>query len=147
MRGPAIGPNMMPMPKMAIAIPCSRGGNVSSRIAWERGWSAPPPIPWRTRKKTSIPRLVADPHIRDATVNRRMEKRRYRFRPKVRARHRPAPRTGRGGAGEGGGGPPPPRGGGGRPPGWGGWWGGGGGGGGGAPGPQRHPPPGGGGAS
>ena len=40
-RGPAMGPNMMPMPKMAIAIPCSFGGNVSSRIAWESGWSAP----------------------------------------------------------------------------------------------------------
>src|SRR4030065_2322402 len=87
MRGPAIGPNMMPRPKMAIAIPCSRGGNVSSRIAWERGWSAPPPIPWRTRKKTSIPRVVDDPHKKDAAVNRRMEKTRYRFRPKVRASH------------------------------------------------------------
>ncbi len=63
------------------------GGNVSRRIAWERGWSAPPPIPWRTRKKTSIPRLVDAPHKRDAPVNREIEKTRYRFRPKVRASH------------------------------------------------------------
>ena len=82
-----MGPNMAPMPKMAIAIPCSFGGNVSSRIAWESGWRAPPPIPCRTRKKTSIPRLVEEPHSREAKVNRRTEKVRYRFRPKDRASH------------------------------------------------------------
>jgi len=65
---------MMPIPNMAIAIPCSLGGNVSRRIAWERGWSAPPPIPWRIRKKTSIPRLVDAPHKKDAAVKRRIEK-------------------------------------------------------------------------
>ncbi len=86
-RGPAMGPNMAPIPKMAIAIPCSFGGNVSSRIACDIGCSAPPPIPCRTRKKTSIPRLVEEPHSREAKVNRRTEKVRYRFRPKVRASH------------------------------------------------------------
>src|SRR3972149_4274920 len=55
-RGPAMGPNMAPTPKIAIAIPCSLGGNVSRRIACDIGCSAPPPIPCRTRKKTSIPR-------------------------------------------------------------------------------------------
>ena len=78
---------MAPMPKMAIAIPCSRGGNVSSRIACDIGCSAPPPIPWRTRKKTSIPRLVEEPHSREAKVNSSTEKVRYRFRPNVRASH------------------------------------------------------------
>ena len=86
-RGPAMGPNMAPIPKMAIAIPCSLGGNVSSRIACDIGCSAPPPIPCRTRKKTSIPRLVEEPHRKEATVNSRTEKTRYRFRPKVRASH------------------------------------------------------------
>ena len=86
-RGPAMGPNMAPIPKIAIAMPCSRGGNVSRRIAWEIGWSAPPPIPCRTRKKTSIPRLVEEPQRKDAKVNRRTEKVRYRFLPKVRASH------------------------------------------------------------
>ena len=36
-KGPMIGPNMMPIPKMAIAVPCCDGGKVSRSMDWDMG--------------------------------------------------------------------------------------------------------------
>ena len=63
-----MGPSTAPMAKMAMARPRSSGGKASTRMAWDMGWSPPPPIPWMMRKKISMPRLVARPHIMEAAV-------------------------------------------------------------------------------
>ncbi len=82
--GPTIGPNMAPTPKIALAIPRSRGGKVSRRIAWLFGISAPPAAPWRIRKKIRVPRLGAAPQRKEAMVKRMMQVMRKRFLPKTR---------------------------------------------------------------
>ncbi len=79
-----IGPNMAPMPKIAIAIPCSLGGKVSIRIAWLLGISAPPAAPCRMRKKTRKPRLGAAPQQKEARVKSTMQVIRKRLRPNMR---------------------------------------------------------------
>ncbi len=79
-----IGPNMAPMPKMAMAIPCSLGGKVSIRIAWLLGISAPPAAPCRMRKTMRKPRLGAAPQRKEARVNRMMQVIRKRLRPNRR---------------------------------------------------------------
>ena len=76
-----MGAMITPMPQMAMAMPRSCTGKVSSRMAWEMGWSAPPPTPWMMRKTMSIPRLVAMPHNMELTVNRAMQRIRKRLRP------------------------------------------------------------------
>ena len=67
--GPIAGPTITASPYSPIAIPCSSTGKVSRRIACSVGCSAPAPIPWRTRKKTSVVRLRAVPQNNEATVN------------------------------------------------------------------------------
>ena len=47
--GPTAGPTMMTIANIAIAIPCSSGGNVWRRMACCVGWSAPAPKPWMVR--------------------------------------------------------------------------------------------------
>ncbi len=79
-----IGPNMAPMPKIAMAIPCSFGGKVSIRIAWLFGTSAPPAAPCTMRKKMRKPRFGAAPQRKEARVNRMMQVIRKRLRPNSR---------------------------------------------------------------
>lgn len=79
-----MGPNMAPMPKMALAIPRSRGGNVSMRIAWLLGIRAPPAAPWTILKKMRLARLGAAPQRNEAMVKRVMQEMRNRFLPKSR---------------------------------------------------------------
>jgi hypothetical protein len=64
---------MMPIPKIAIAIPRCWGGNVSKRIDWEMGCKAPPPIPCKTLKKMRLLRLHAEPQRKELIVNNVME--------------------------------------------------------------------------
>jgi len=61
------------MEKMPVAAPRSSGRKVSYRIAWDVGSSAPPPIPWIKRNRTSVQMLSARPQSSEAKVKRRME--------------------------------------------------------------------------
>ena len=72
--GPMIGAITTPMPKIAMAMPCSRRGKVSSKMAWESGWSPPPPNPCKILDMISTFRDGAAPHRRDAAVKRKSEK-------------------------------------------------------------------------
>ena len=71
--GPSAGPTMTPMPKIAVDVPRSFSGKTSNRIACAVEMSAPPPMPWMTRQKTSASRLRALPQKKEATVKRMME--------------------------------------------------------------------------
>ena len=53
---------------MACPVPCRAGGKVSIMIVCDSESSAPPPMPWITRKITSSGSEVARPHRNDATV-------------------------------------------------------------------------------
>jgi len=86
-RGPTMGPIMMPIPKIAMAVPCWCRGKVSRRIACEMGCSDPPESPWMTRKKMRARRLQEAPQRKELTVNRTMENSRKRLRPKSRPSH------------------------------------------------------------
>ena len=57
------------MPKTAIAIPCSFGGNVWRRIACSVGCSAPAPRPWMMRKMTSSGSVRAMPQSAEPMTN------------------------------------------------------------------------------
>ena len=48
-------------------------GKLSSRIDWLIGTSPPPPSPCRTRKKTRLPRLQAEPHMKELNVKSAIE--------------------------------------------------------------------------
>ena len=71
--GPSAGPTITPMPKMAVEVPRSLSGKTSNRMAWAVEMSAPPPMPWITRQKTSASRLRALPQKNEASVKRMME--------------------------------------------------------------------------
>src|SRR5579863_6166051 len=76
-----VGAMIAVIPYSANARPRFCGGNVSARIACAMGWSPPPPAPWITRKRSSIPRLAALPQRTEANVNIQMQKMKNRFRP------------------------------------------------------------------
>ena len=79
--GPIAGPITTPNPKMPMAMPCSSGGNVSLRMAWETGINAPPPMPWIILKRTMEAMLRAVPHITELAVNNRTLNMKKRLRP------------------------------------------------------------------
>jgi len=56
-----------------MAMPCCLGGKVSSRIDWDMGWSAPPPMPCRILKNTRLWRFQANPQSRELRVNMDIE--------------------------------------------------------------------------
>ena len=58
-----------------MAFPCSSGGKVSRRIAWDTGISTPPPMPWITRKTTMEVRSQAMPQSMELMVKLTMLKR------------------------------------------------------------------------
>jgi hypothetical protein len=58
------------MPYIPMAMPCSSGGKVSRRMAWETIMRTPPPTPWSTRKPTMRGSVRATPHSMDETVKR-----------------------------------------------------------------------------
>ena len=74
----------MPSPQNAIAFPRRSGGNASSITACDRGCSAPPVVPWMTRKTMSAGRLHARPQKKDATVKPVTESISSRLRPNWR---------------------------------------------------------------
>jgi len=49
-------------------MPCFSFGKLSSKIACEIGWSAPPPAPWSARAARMNPSDGAIPQRNDATV-------------------------------------------------------------------------------
>jgi len=57
------------MPQIAITLPRSWGGYMSSITAWESGPKAAPNTPWIRRNSTICSRLVAAPHSMEARVN------------------------------------------------------------------------------
>lgn len=71
--GPSVGPTITPMPKMAMAVPASRRGKTSKRMAWAVEMSAPPPSPWTIRQKTRLSRVEALPQKKEATVKSAIE--------------------------------------------------------------------------
>ena len=79
--GPITGATTIPTPYTAIAVPCSRGGKLSSRIACASGSMPPPPMPCSTRARISIGMLMASPHSREATVNTMIDSISSRLRP------------------------------------------------------------------
>ena len=79
--GPRIGATITPMPKAAIAWPRLCGGKLSSRMAWEIGTIAPPPMPCSTRATMSQGRLVAMPQSTEVSVKSAMQARNRRLRP------------------------------------------------------------------
>jgi hypothetical protein len=62
-------------------------------MAWAIGWSAPPPMPWITRARISISRLMAAPHAAEAIVKMTMHESRRRLRPNAAASHAVTGRT------------------------------------------------------
>ena len=64
---------MTPMPKMAMAVPRSRRGKTSNRMACAVLMSAPPPMPWMTLQNTSASSERAAPQKNEARVKSRME--------------------------------------------------------------------------
>ena len=85
--GPMTGATTTPTPYTAIAVPCWRGGKLSSKIDWARGCMPPPPTPCRMRATISIGMLTAMPHSSDAPANTRMEIINRRLRPIRRVIH------------------------------------------------------------
>ena len=67
--GPKIGPSSIGTPRIAITRPSRSGPAARVRIVMPSGISIPPPRPWRTRKATSISRLVAVEQSADPAVN------------------------------------------------------------------------------
>ena len=65
-----------------MALPRSCGGNASSRIACEIGWSVPPVMPCRMRRTTSTDIDGASPHSSDVIVNPAVESSSRRLRPR-----------------------------------------------------------------
>ena len=61
------------MPNSAWPEPCRCGGKVSIMIDCEVDISAPPPMPWITRKITSSGSVREKPHRNDAAVKSRIE--------------------------------------------------------------------------
>ena len=82
-----IGATMTPMPKAAIAVPCWRGGKLSSRMDCASGCIPPPPMPCRTRATISMGMVSATPQSSEAMVKIRMEIKSSFLRPIRRAIH------------------------------------------------------------
>src|SRR5580658_3563811 len=72
---------MAVMPYSANAKPRCCGGKVSARIACAIGCRPPPPAPCSTRKKSSSPRLGANPHSKELTVKIARQPMKNRLRP------------------------------------------------------------------
>ena len=74
---PAIGPTTWSttptIAKGANGMARVSGGNGSAIMACSPGARPPPPIPWSTRAITSVVRLGAIPHRKEASVNSAME--------------------------------------------------------------------------
>ena len=85
--GPKIGATTMPRPQNPIALPRSWGGKASRSTACDSGCSAPPVMPWMTRKSTSISRFGARPQRKDAIVKPVTDAISSRLRPKWFASH------------------------------------------------------------
>ena len=66
--GPMAGATIAAMPQMASVRPCRSRGYSPSTMAMPTGSSAPPPKPWRTRKKTSTPKVGARAQAAEAAV-------------------------------------------------------------------------------
>src|SRR5436190_11371121 len=67
--GPTTGPNTAPTPHMTSANGCRWRGKVASRMAWPIGMIGAPNIPWATRARMSVSKLLAIPHRKEETVN------------------------------------------------------------------------------
>jgi hypothetical protein len=78
---------MIPMPHTDIARPRCLSGKISHMIAWDIGMIGPPPIPWKTRATIKNSRLGAIPERNEATVNRVVQIRKNRRRPKSDESH------------------------------------------------------------
>ena len=66
--GPNVGPKIIPIPKIALAVLILLGGKAPMIIVCAVESNPPPPKPCTKRQKTSIQRLVEKPHIREANV-------------------------------------------------------------------------------
>src|SRR5262245_3731821 len=73
---------MMPTPHTAIAVPRSRSGKISHMMAWAIGMTGPPPNPWSMRMATRNSRVGAMPERNELAVNRTVQIRKNRRRPK-----------------------------------------------------------------
>ena len=66
---------------MASAWPCFSRGKASSRMAWLKGTSGAPQIPWARRKITMLSRFHDTPHSAEEITKPTMEKINRRRRP------------------------------------------------------------------
>src|SRR3569833_262203 len=82
--GPQIGATRVVADQIASAVPFLLSGNKVTNIAWEPGIMGPETAPCSTRKTISSPMLVATPHKKDATVNKRIDKAKVRTMPNLR---------------------------------------------------------------
>ena len=79
--GPMVGPMITTKPNRAKAWPRFSRGKLSTSMDCSLGARHPPPIPCRMRASTSMVRLGAKPHRKDAPVNSAMEMMKNRLRP------------------------------------------------------------------
>ena len=61
-----IGPTMMPMPQIDIALGWSLGALMSSITVWLKGLRNAAVMPWRMRKATISSSVCAAPHMAEA---------------------------------------------------------------------------------
>src|SRR6267143_3046338 len=68
-QGPMVGATTTAIPYTANAMPRFSSENVSFKMACSLGCKPPPPTPCKMRNSTSTPRLGANPHKNELTVN------------------------------------------------------------------------------
>ena len=69
MVGPNVGPMMIPIPKIALAVLILLGGKHPMIIDCAVESNPPPPNPCINLQITSVVSVLDKPHISDATVN------------------------------------------------------------------------------
>ena len=82
MIGPDIELATDPAPQRAMAIPRWAAGKLSMTTAWPVAVRAPPPKPWKTRRKTKMGRVGAIPARALQVAKRTVQKIKKRFLPK-----------------------------------------------------------------
>ena len=65
------------MPNNVCAAPCFSAGNASRSTPWLEGCNPPPAKPCNTRDAINISRLLAIPHMAEASVKTVIERRKY----------------------------------------------------------------------
>ncbi len=75
------GATMMPSPNMASAWPCRCRGKASSRMAWLKGTSGAPKMPWARRNSTMLSKFHAMPHKAEDSTKPQMARSKSRRRP------------------------------------------------------------------